>query len=79
MLVIDFSPLDSSDYQSVTQMLTFGPGNKQSSVTIPIVNDNIDETIEQFFITITLVTTDVNVEISPEQTTIQINDDDGDC
>ena len=42
-----------------------------------IVDDNIDEGLEEFLSRLELVTVDVMVQLNPDETTIQIIDDDG--
>ena len=76
-MYIHFLSVDPDDYDQVTQSLTFGPNNKQVQVAIPIVDDNVNEAIEQFFGLLTLETTDANVEVNPSQATFEINDNDG--
>ena len=75
----DFKIPDPGDYRSTTQILTFGPGRaSQVNVIIPIVDDKVNEGIEQFFVRLALtdVSTDVDVELSPNETIIEIIDDD---
>jgi len=70
-------PPDPTDYTSTTQLLTFSATNTREDVTIPITDDNIDEAIEQFLGSLTLVTSGVSVQLSPQQTEVRIIDDDG--
>ena len=65
------------DYQDISLNLTFGPNLTRIPVDIPIEDDSIVESIENFFSALTLVTTEANVLLSPQQTEIRINDDDG--
>ena len=66
------------DYTSITRTLTFRPtGSKRQTVTIQITNDEIDENLENFFANLELVPTDLDVNLSPEQTEIEIIDNDG--
>ena len=46
-------------------------------VTIPITDDNVVESIENFFASLSLRTAGANVVINPATTEIMINDDDG--
>jgi len=70
-------PPAPTDYTSTSQLLTFSDTNTRDGVTIPIIDDNINEAIEQFLGHLTLVTSGVNVQLSPQQTEVQIIDDDG--
>ena len=65
------------DYQDISLNLTFGSTLTRIPVDIPIEDDNIVESIENFFSELTLVTIGANVVLSPQQTEIRINDDDG--
>ena len=49
-------------------------------MTIPITNDTTVEDVEEFLGRLTLVTTGVNVQLSPRDTEVEIIDDnDGKC
>ena len=49
-------------------------------VTIPITNDTIVEDVEEFLGRLSLITTGVNVQLSPRDTEVEIIDDnDGKC
>ena len=64
---------------STTQTLTFGPGRApRVNVLILIVDDTINEGIEQFFarLAVTDLSTDADVELNPNQTIIEIIDND---
>ena len=65
----------SSDYQSVSQDVTFQPDAKRQCVKVPIVNDDDLENEEQF--TLTLTTVSDRVKTEPDTTTVVITDDDG--
>ena len=45
-------------------------------VDIPILDDALTESIEQFFARLTLVQSDADVQLAPDQTTIEIVDND---
>ena len=78
--VCDWSVIEPpapNDYTSTSQLLTFSATNTREDVAISITDDNIDEVIEQFLGHLTLVTSGVNVQLSPQQTEVQIIDDDG--
>ena len=78
--VCDWSVIEPpapTDYTSTSQQLTFSATNTREDVAIPITDDNIDEAIEQFLGRLTLVTSGVSVQLSPQQTEVRIIDDDG--
>ena len=64
------------DYTSTTNTLTFGPTVTRLPVTIPITDDNVVESIENFFANLDLTTPGANVVINPATTEIRIDDDD---
>ena len=70
-------PPAPTDYTSTSQLLTFSATNTREDVTIPITDDNIDEAVEQFLGRLTLETSGVSVQLSPQETEVQIIDDDG--
>ena len=73
IIVLYFSV--NSDYQSVSQDVTFQPDAKRQCVKVPIVNDDDLENEERFTLSITTVNDRVNIE--PDTTTVVITDDDG--
>ena len=73
-------PPGSLDYTSTTQTLSFTSGQTIGTripITISIVNDNITESIESFFGSLSLQPTGLNVFVSPDQAEISITDNDG--
>lgn len=60
-------------------MVTFGSSTTQTTVVIQLVDDNIQEGLEQFFarLSLTDTSTDVDVDLDPAQTIINIMDNDG--
>ena len=46
-------------------------------MTIPINNDNIDEAVERFFGQLTVISSTQGVQLRPNQTEVNILDDDG--
>ena len=68
---------DPDDYIGVMLLLLFSPTINQSEVSILITDDSVHEpNAENFVARLALVTTNVNVQVSPDSATIQINDDD---
>ena len=68
----------TDDYETISFLLTFGPGVTTRAVSIPITDDGVHEPDpEQFLASLGLLTTGVEVTITPDQATVVINDDDG--
>ena len=66
---------DGSDFEPVSETLTFVPGQTTASVSVPIVDDSNIEDTEMF--SATLTTTDSNVVIGSDDTaTVTILDND---
>ena len=66
----------SADYESTTQDLVFTASTTRHVVEIPIVDDTVTESIENFFAQLTVIQSDADVQLAPDQTTIEITDDD---
>ena len=64
-----------SDYTATSVDLTFTPGVNSLTVSVPIIDNGILEGTEQFFGD--LSTSDPDVDLRPQRTTIKITDDDG--
>ena len=62
-----------SDYIATSVDLTFTPGVNSLTVSVPIIDDGILEDTEQFFGD--LNTSDPDVDLRPQRTTIIIVDD----
>jgi hypothetical protein len=79
---VEFNTIDGSattsgpDYARTTPILTFGTSTTNQSVTIPINNDDVVETVEDFIANLTLRTLGANVVLNPSITTVNINDND---
>ena len=65
---------DGSDFEAVSETVTFLPGETTASVSVSIVGDSNIEDTEMF--TATLTTTDSNVVIGADTATVTILDDD---
>ena len=67
------------DYGSPSDsILTFSPGTTSVPVSISIDNDNIDEVLENFFASLTLISSEEdNVLLEPNEAEIFIVDNDG--
>ena len=72
--MLSFLPPASSDYTSVTTMLTFNAGNTNQTVMLPIIDNMVEEVTESF--TVSLTTGDSAVMLNPSTTTVTIEDDD---
>lgn len=66
---------DGFDYTGTTQSLTFNQGVTSQPITIPILDDNINEVLERFVARLT--SSDDDVIISPGVATVEITDNDG--
>ena len=61
------------DYDTVNRVLTFSPSTTRVSVPISIVEDNIDETLENFFASLTLISSDGgSVQLRPDRAVVII-------
>jgi len=70
----DGSALAGADYQAVDVSVTFGPNETSKTVSIPLLNDALDENAETFSASLSSA---VNATIgSPASATITIQDDD---
>ena len=68
------------DYGSPSlSILTFGPTSTRQTVTIPTVDDNIDEILENFLANLSLLSAPDgdNVQLQPDEARIFIADNDG--
>ena len=65
------------DFEIVLQFLTFSSEVTSIQVPISVTDDDQGESQEEFVANLTLVTIDLVVEITPDQATIIIIDDDG--
>ena len=66
-----FSP-GGADYADVTITLTFGPTVSTQMVTVPILDDSVDEDTE--FFNLTLTSTDNVAMLNPSTATLSIED-----
>ena len=71
--------IEPVDYTATTRDVTFDVSTTRRSVLISVVDDNIQESLEQFFVRLSQSNTgtDVDVELNPAQATIDIVDNDG--
>ncbi len=78
VITVDYNTSDDSaianvDYTPLTGTLTFNPGITTQTITVPILDDFIDELTEQFFVNLTNPT---NASISDNQALGKITNDD---
>ena len=71
--------LASADYVSITSDLTFGPSSRKQCVLIPVLNDMVPEVPEHFSVVLSMTTPLAGVILTPDNVTVIINDDDGEC
>ena len=69
--------LAGEDFELVSMLLTFTSTISSIQVQIPIIDDSVGESPEDFVGNLTLITADVDVDINPSQAIIVIQDDDG--
>ena len=70
-----FSILAGDDYQTTNQQLDFSPGALEQCVDVPTINDNVVESPENFFATLTGSLP--RLTVSPRMATVTIEDEDG--
>ena len=71
--------LSDSDYQSVNQTLTFSPINTTITISVPILDDQVDEDQEFFIVKLILepLEEQQNVQIQPDEATVFVEDNEG--
>jgi hypothetical protein len=57
--------------------LTFTSTETSIDIDVPILSDSFFEFQERFFGNLMLISTDANVDVTPSQADVFINDDDG--
>lgn len=65
------------DFSALDMLLTFNASMERIPVEILIVNDDIDENSENVFSRLRLESLDASVDVTPDEATILILDDDG--
>ena len=67
---------DNEDYSGLSQQFTFNADNHGFSFTVPIMNDNRTESVEQFIAIVTVNTVQFpGVVLDPSQAVVNISDD----
>ena len=75
---LSFSLTAASDYTSTVMNLTFSSNVRRIVVRVPILQDSNIEGTEQFRASLSLVQSNgIYVDVSPDQATVDIIDDDG--
>ena len=69
----------SADYTSKSVDLMFGPSSRKQCVLIPVLNDTVPEVPEHFSVVLSMTTPLAGVVLTPDNATVVINDDDGEC
>ena len=79
LFTTDATALSSQDYDPINQTLTFSPGNTRMTISLPVRDDDIDEEDEDLLASLELSIEDNDqmVQITPDQATLTIIDDDG--
>ena len=57
----------------------FGSSSDKRCVMIPVLNDTVPEVPEHFSVMLSMTTPLAGVILTPDNTTVVINDDDGEC
>ena len=76
-MIISSLTLAPLDYTTTSQTISFTSGQGVGStvdITIPLIDDNITEAVEYFFGSLTLIPTNLDVSVTPNQTKIFITD-----
>ena len=71
--------VNNADYSSVIQPLTFTTTTDVGDVSVLISEDEISESLENFFADLSLLTNTDRVTIAPAEATVEIVDNDGEC
>ena len=79
LLTMDGTALSDRDYSSLNQTLTFSPDTTTQVISVPLLDDSIDEEDETFLASLELDSSsdDQNIQIQPDEATLLILDDDG--
>ena len=77
-ITVDYATVDESaiapdDYIPITGTLTFNPGDTQTTITVPILDDPIAEISETFAVTLN---NEVNVTLAQSTATVTVADND---
>ena len=70
-------PLGGSDYEAVSQILTFRPDSRTVSVTIPLIDDDLNEGLEEFTLQLVLTDEQLGMPDILRESTVRILDDEG--
>ena len=57
----------------------FGPSNNKQCAMVPVLNDIVPEVPERFSVVLSMATPLAGVILTPDNATVVINDDDGEC
>ncbi len=69
--------LTANDYLTIIETLIFNSTISTISVSIPIIDDDVDEITENFFADLALITVTDRVIVAPAVATVSIIDNDG--
>ncbi len=69
--------LTANDYLTTIETLIFNSTISTISVSIPIIDDDVDEITENFFADLALITVTDRVNVAPAEATVSIVDNDG--
>ena len=68
-----------ADYTSKSVDLMFGPSSRKRCLFIPVTNDTVPEVPEHFSVVLSMTAPLAGVVLTPDDATVVINDDDGEC
>ena len=74
LILINLPSPAPGDYTPIDTMLTFDSGNIQITVPVGIVDDDIHEDPDEFFLLHLELINGINVTVSPDEAMIQIVD-----
>ena len=69
----------SVDYTRKSVDLVFGPSSRKRCALIAVINDMVPEVPEHFSVFLSMRTPLAGVILTPDNATVVVNDDDGEC
>lgn len=69
--------LGGSDYEAVSQTLTFRPDSRTVSTIVPLIDDDLNEGLEEFTLQLVLTDEQLGMPDVLRESTVRIFDDEG--
>ncbi len=69
--------LGGSDYEVVSQILTFRPDSRTVSTAVPLIDDDLNEGLEEFTLQLVLTDEQLGMPDVLRESTVRIFDDEG--